>query len=74
MGISYWTQEDGEKLKEHVKTVCEMPGGRPNLWGCVPLTAYHDEYKVSVRPCALEDVVEIDSFAELKQVNLMYAL
>ena len=74
VGISFWTQEDGEKLKEHVKDVCERPGGRANLWGHVPLVAFHDEYKVSVRPCAFEDVVEIDSFAELKEIDPTYAI
>lgn len=74
IGISYWTPEDGEKLKEHVKAVCEQPGGKSKLWGHVPLVAFHDEYKVSVRPCKFEDIVEIDSFEELKQIDPSYAV
>ena len=74
VGISYWTAEDGEKLKEHIKTFCTTPGGRERTWGYVPLGAYHDEYKVSVRPCKFEDVIEIDSYAELKLLDPTYAV
>lgn len=74
VGISYWTQEDGAKLYDHVKAVCETPGGKERLWGYVPLEAYHSEYKVSIRNCKLEDVVEIDSFAELKALDPVYAI
>ena len=72
IGISYWTHEDGAKLKDHVKAVCEMPGGRERLWGYVPLTAFHKDYKVSVRPCKFEDIVEIDSFKELMELDPAY--
>ena len=74
IGISYWTTEDGEKLKEHVQVVCQQPGGKSKLWGHVPLVAFHDEYKVAVRPCKFEDIVEIDSFEELKQIDPSYAV
>lgn len=74
VGISYWTREDGERLFDHVKNVCEMPGGRERLWGYVPLSAYHKEYNVSVRPCKFEDVVEIDSFKELVALDPAYAV
>ena len=72
VGISFWTSEDGEKLKTHVKEFCKTPGGRERTWGYVPLTAYHDDYKVTVRPCKFEDVIEIDSYAELKQLDPSY--
>ena len=74
VGISYWTKDDGEKLFEHVKLVCQMPGGREKFLGHVPLVAFHKEYNVSVRPCSFEDVVEIDSFKELKELDPAYAI
>lgn len=74
IGVSYWTEEDGAKLREHIKAVCDMPGGKEKLWGYVPLTAFHSEYKVSVRSCKFEDVVEIDSFKELKELDPIYAI
>lgn len=74
VGISYWTAEDGKKLFHHIPAACAQPGGREHLWGYVPLGAFKDEYKVAVRPCAFEDVVEIDSFAELKAIDPVYAI
>ena len=74
VGISYWTPEDGEKLYDHIKIVCDMPGGKEKLWGYVPLTAFSSEYKISVRKCKFEDVVEIDSFKELKELDPVYAI
>ena len=75
VGISYWTQEDGDKLCEHIKEFCEkVPGGRERTWGHVPISAYHDDYKISVRPCRKNDVIEIDSYAELKVLDPIYAI
>lgn len=74
VGISYWTDYDGSRLVEHIKNVYQQPGGKERLWGQVPLNYYHDEYKVSVRECKFEDVVEIDSFNELKAIDPIYKL
>ena len=74
VGISYWTDYDGSRLVEHIKSVYHAPGGKERLWGQVPLNYYHDEYKVSVRECKMEDVVEIDTFNELKAIDPVYRL
>lgn len=74
VGISYWTDYDGSRLVEHIKNVYQQPGGKERLWGQVPLNYYKDEYKVAVRECKLEDVVEIDSFNELKAIDPIYKL
>ena len=74
VGISYWTDYDGSRLVEHIKNVYQMPGGKERLWGQVPLKYYHDEYKVGIRECKFEDVVEIDTFNELKQIDPVYKL
>lgn len=71
-GISYWNSEDGAKLYEDIKTVYEMPGGKERYWDQVPLTYCKDHYKIAVRECALSDVIEIDSFTELKKVDRAY--
>ena len=72
VGISYWTDYDGSRLVEHIKSVYQQPGGKERLWGQVPLNYYRDEYKVSVRECKFEDVVEIDTFNELKAIDPVY--
>lgn len=72
VGISYWTEKDGERLVEHVKEVYQSPGGKERLWGQVPLRYHADEYKVSVRECSFADVIELDSFSELKAIDPAY--
>lgn len=71
-GISYWSDEDGAKLSEHVKAVFEQPGGKERLWDFVPLKYYIEDYKVSIRECRMEDITEIDTFNELKVIDPIY--
>ncbi|MDL2289760.1 NTP transferase domain-containing protein [Clostridia bacterium OttesenSCG-928-F22] len=72
MGISYWTKEDGQRLREHIKQVYEMPGGKERFWDVVPLEYFQKYYKVAVRECKAEDIVEIDTFRELKLLDSKY--
>ena len=72
VGISYWTESDGARLVEHIKEVYQSPGGKERLWGQVPLVYHADDYEVTIRECRLEDVVEIDSFGELKAIDPSY--
>ena len=71
-GISYWTEEDGAKLYEDIKTVYEMPGGKERYWDQVALEYCHHNYRVEVRECTFEDIVEVDSFSDLKKLDHSY--
>lgn len=71
-GISYWSNEDGARLAEHIKAVYDLPGGKERLWDMVPFEYYPSEYKVSVRECAMDDIVEIDTYNELKKIDSAY--
>ena len=72
VGISYWNEEDGHKLSDDLKTVYEMPGGKEKYWEQVPLSVCKDRYRVSIRPCLESDIVEIDTFRELKAIDKTY--
>ena len=72
LGISYWSEEDGARLEEHVKATFDMPGGKDEDWCYVPLVAFKDAYRVHVRECAFEDIEEIDTFAELCAIDPSY--
>lgn len=72
VGISYWTEADGKKLSEHLQKVYEMPGGKEKYWDQVPLVVFKKEYNVGVRECKQEDIVEIDTFRELKDIDKSY--
>ena len=72
IGISYWTAEDGKKLEVHIAAVYNAPGGKEKYWDQVPLEFYLHAYKITVRPCTFEDIIEIDTFRELKQIDPTY--
>ncbi len=72
IGISYWTKEDGAKLEEHIPAVYNAPGGKEKYWDEVPLKSYVDSYKIMVRECTFDDIIEIDTFRELKQLDPTY--
>ena len=72
VGISYWNKEEGEKLANDLPAAYYSPGGKELYWEQVPLTWYKDRYSVSVRECFAEDIVEIDTFNELKAIDKSY--
>ncbi|MCL1836186.1 MAG: sugar phosphate nucleotidyltransferase [Treponema sp.] len=71
-GISYWNQADGAKLADHIKQVYEMPGGKERYWDLVPLEYFIRHYAVEVRECSFEDIIEVDTFNELKNLDDTY--
>ena len=72
VGISYWNHEDGQKLSQDIADVYATPGGRERYWEQVPLVYRKKHYKVELRECTSEDVIEIDTFRELKQIDKTY--
>lgn len=73
-GISYWSEMDGKKLTEHIKSAYEMPGGKELFWEQVPLSVFKSSYQVAVQECSEHDVVEIDTYRELKEADSTYNL
>lgn len=71
-GISYWNEEDGAKLYEDIKYVYEMPGGKERYWDQVALEYCQNNYKIEVRECTFDDIIEIDSFSDLKKLDGTY--
>lgn len=71
-GISYWNAEDGAKLAEDIKKVYEMPGGKERYWDQVALEHCIKNYKVEVRPCTFRDIIEIDTYSDLKKLDNTY--
>ena len=72
VGISYWTAEDGKKLFRDAREVFNSPGGKERYWDQVPLEYCIKDFKVSVRECSFDDIKEIDTFNELKQIDETY--
>ncbi len=72
VGISYWNEEDGHKLSDDIKMTYEQPGGKERYWEQVPLVFCKKHYKVEVRECQEDDIIEIDTFRELKAIDKTY--
>ena len=72
VGISYWNETDGHKLSQDIQEVYQSPGGKERYWEQVPLVYRREHYAVQVRECHDEDIVEIDTFKELKAIDKTY--
>jgi len=71
-GISYWNEKDGKQLEEDIKRIYELPGGKDKYWDEVSLRYAKENYEIEVRPCTFDDIVEIDSYADLKKIDSTY--
>lgn len=72
VGISYWNEADGHRLSQDIADVYAMPGGKERYWEQVPLVYKKEHYAVEIRECYDEDIVEIDTFRELKAIDHTY--
>ena len=72
VGISYWNEADGHKLSQDIADIYASPGGKERYWEQVPLIYRRNHYEVEVRECFDADIVEIDTFRELKAIDRTY--
>lgn len=72
IGISYFNEEDGKKLDDDIDRIYNMPGGKEKYWDQVPLDICKNNYKIMVRECQKGDIIEIDTFNELKKIDKIY--
>ncbi len=71
-GISYYDEEDGKKIEKDIDKVFNMPGGKEKYWEQVILDVCKNNYKIHVRECHEGDIIEIDTFNELKAIDKTY--
>ena len=71
-GISYWTPEDCARLQKDFKDVWEGPDGKEYFWEFIPLILRKENYSVEIRQCRKQDIVEIDNYYELAQLDPSY--
>lgn len=74
VGISYWNREDGARLSEDIVSVYTSTDGKKRYWEQIPLDDRKTHYAIKVRECFDKDVVEIDTFDELKSIDSRYAI
>lgn len=74
-GISYWTAQDGAKLREDIPAAfAENDENKQAFWDEVALRLRAERYDVYARPFKPGAIVEIDSFAELQEVDPTYRI
>lgn len=71
-GISYWTERDGAQLAIDVPAAYAMPGGKERYWDEVALRYFAKNYEVRIRECTFDDIIEIDTFRELQDLDEVY--
>ena len=71
-GISFWTEKDGIKLRSDLKKIYATKGGKEHFWDAAPLKLCKKDYKIRIRNCHKEDIVEIDNFYELVALDSSY--
>ncbi len=71
-GISYWTSEDSAKMRADFKQVYEEEGGKDYFWEFIPLVLKKEKYGVEIRQCDKSDIMEIDNYYELAQLDPCY--
>lgn len=71
-GISYYNSEDGKKLSRDIEKVYNENGGKQKYWEQVPMDICKNNYKIHIRECKQEDIIEIDTFNELKEIDKTY--
>lgn len=72
VGISYWNSEDAKKMSKDIADVFHMPGGKEKYWDEVALRECAQNYQVLVKYIQKDDIIEIDTFNELKQIDPIY--
>ena len=72
VGISFWDEDSAAHLAKDLPAAFDLPGGRELYWDQVPLKIFAENYRVEVRPCTSADIVEIDTFGELKAIDKAY--
>lgn len=71
-GISYYDAKDGTKMATDIEKVYQSPGGKEKYWEQVMLDVCKNNYKIHVRECHEGDIIEIDTFNELKAIDKTY--
>lgn len=72
VGISYYDENDGQNIEKDMEEVFKSPGGKEKYWEQVILDVCKKNYNIYLRECQKEDIIEIDTFNELKAIDPTY--
>lgn len=70
-GISMWNKEDGEHLASLIEKEYEN-NNWDIYWDEIPLFKYKEQFELHIREIAIDSLMEIDTFDELKAIDKSY--
>lgn len=70
--ISYWSENDGKKLRNHLEKEFEINKNYDIYWDDIAMFIYPDEYTLKIKPANKDDIIEIDNLVELIAVDSKY--
>lgn len=73
VSVSFWSKEDGEKLREKICYEFETNKNIKIYWDDIALFCYPNDFRLGIRPISKSDIIEIDSFKELLEIDESYS-
>lgn len=70
--VSRWNEADGKKLKKYLELEFDEKNNRQIYWDDVAMFCHFENFELSVYPMEKCDVVEIDTFDELVEMDGSY--
>lgn len=70
--VSRWTEEDGIKLKHFLEEEFEVKKNDQIYWDDVAMFCHPQDFDLTVYPIKKGDILEIDSFEELCELDASY--
>ena len=67
--LSKWQAEDSLRLKDYLEAEFEHAHHYDIYWDDIAMFDYFDEFSLYVMPITANDIIEIDSVDQLKQVD-----
>lgn len=71
-GISYWNKADSKKIRKYIEELFQSEEGKQQFWEAVVFDYYKKSFKIEIRECRKSDIMEIDSYSELAQIDHTY--
>lgn len=70
--VSRWSKEDGIKLKKYLELEFEKNENRQIYWDDVALFCHPEEFHLGIMEMKRDDILEIDNYSELCQIDSSY--
>lgn len=70
--VSRWTEEDGIRLKHFLEEEFEVKNNDQIYWDDVAMFCHPENFNLTVYPIKKDDILEIDSFEELCELDTSY--